>query len=184
MVRKKENDNSYFNFPKDKNYDNFTLAEALNVEDYKKKVILILGGPGMGKSTLAINICKQWAGGNLLQGYDAVLLLLLRDPEVQEAKDLLLALNDEIRENIYKEITYSNGEKICFILEGYDELPYKLRQSSVFTKLMEKLPKCTIMYTSRPDIYPIHYVGIVNALKLKVLIPNQLINIFQKHLKN
>ena len=47
----------------------------------------------MGKTTLAINICKCWAKNELLQSYDAVVLLTLRDPEIQEAKtigDLLL----------------------------------------------------------------------------------------------
>ena len=129
--------------------NDITLTEALNFEGYRD--ILILGGPGMGKSTLAINICKQWAGGSLLQCYNAVILLLLRDPEIQEAKnvkDLLLTLDDEIRENVYKEISKSNGKDICFILEGYDELPYHLQWSSIFAKLAEKLPECSVVYIS------------------------------------
>ena len=40
----------------------------------------------MGKTTLAINICKCWASDNLLQNYKAVILLPLRDPEIQELK--------------------------------------------------------------------------------------------------
>ena len=132
--------------------NDITLTEALNFEGYRD--ILILGGPGMGKSTLAINICKQWAGGSLLQCYNAVILLLLRDPEIQEAKnvkDLLLTLDDEIRENVYKEISKSSGKDICFILEGYDELPYHLQWSSIFAKLAEKLPECSVVCTSRPE---------------------------------
>ena len=152
----KEEDDDYFMFQKTEICESVTLAEALDVEGYEKKGVVILGGPGMGKSTLAINICKQWAKGDLLQSYDAVILLTLRDKKIQRAeniRDLLLTLDDEMRENVYKEIVKSNGENICFILEGYDELPYHLQRSSVFTKLTEELLKCTLVYTSRPEAY-------------------------------
>ena len=134
--------------------DNVTLSEALDVEGEIKKVILIKGGPGMGKSTLAINICKCWADGNLLQNYDAVILLTLRTQKIQESHtvdDLLLTPHDKLKGNIFTEIVMSLGEKVCFLLEGYDELPYQLRKSSVFTELRECFPKCTLVYTSRPE---------------------------------
>ena len=131
-----------------------TIADVLDVKEEENKVILIEGGPGMGKSTLAIKICKCWADDELLEEYDAVILLPLRDPEIQAAKtlkDLLLILDDELRECVYKEITKRNGEGICFLLEGFDELPHHLRNSSIFSKLSEKLPECTLVYTSRPE---------------------------------
>ena len=131
-----------------------TIADVLDVKEEENKVILIEGGPGMGKSTLAIKICKCWADGELLEEYDAVTLLPLRDPEIQAANnigDLLLVENKNEREMLCDEITASGGDKVCFILEGYDELPEQLRKSPVFAKLKEKLPKCTLMYTSRPE---------------------------------
>ena len=73
-----------------------TLADVLDVNEEENKVILIEGGPGMGKSTLAIEICKCWTDGELLEEYDAVILLPLRDPEIQAANnigDLLLVEN-------------------------------------------------------------------------------------------
>ena len=96
-----------------------TLADVLDVKKVENKVILIEGGPGMGKSTLAIEICKCWADGELLEGYDAVILLPLRDPEIQAANnigDLLLVENKNEREALYDEITASQGDKICFHL--------------------------------------------------------------------
>ena len=91
------------------------------------------------------------AEGKLLQTYSAVILLLLRDPEVQRVEtidDLLMTPDNELRKNIYKEITGSCGKNIFFILEGYDELPE--HKQSVFIKLKD-LPNCTILYTSRPE---------------------------------
>ena len=131
-----------------------TLVDVLNVKEEENKVILIEGGPGMGKSTLTIKVCKSWADGELLKEYDAVILLPLRDPEIQAANnigDLLLVENKNEREALLDEITASQGDKICFIFEGYDELPEQLRKVPVFAKLKEKLPKCTLVYTSRPE---------------------------------
>ena len=131
-----------------------TLANVLNVKEEENKVILIEGGPGMGKSTLSIEICRRWADGELLNEYDAVILLPLRDPEIQAASnigDLLLVENKNEREALYDEITQKDGEGICFLLEGYDEFPHHLRNTSVLSKLSEKLPKCTLIYTSRPE---------------------------------
>ena len=156
LIREKQDNDPSVMLQQGKKCDSITLAEAFNVEGYHKKVILILGGPGMGKTTFAINICKQWAEGDLLQSYDAVVLLVLRDPEIQGAKtikDLLQILDDDLRENVYKEFIKGNGEKFCFIFEGYDELPYHLQKASVFAKFINKLTKCALVYTTRPEAY-------------------------------
>ena len=169
LTRKKEDDDSHFIFRENINDSNVSLTEALDVERYKKKVILILGGPGMGKSTLAINICKQWGNGELLQGYDAVILLQLRFKKIQKAEDikeLLLTPNDELKEKVYSEIAKSNGKKICFILEGYDELPYDLQRSSVFTELTEELIKCTVICTCRPEAYSPLFTNAIKIIKI------------------
>ena len=63
----------------------------------------------------------------------------------------MLVANENERKALYDEITASEGDKVCFILEGYDELPEQLRRAPVFAKLKEKLLKCTLIYTSRPE---------------------------------
>ena len=153
---KVDDENGSVGAQQDSKSEDVTLSETLNVEGEKKKIVLIEGGPGMGKTTLAIYICKCWTNGQLLQNYDAVILLTLRDPEIQEAKsisDLLLIPSYKMKDSVYKEILKNFGERICFIFEGYDELPHHLHDSPVFmhTKITEKLPKCMLIYTSRPN---------------------------------
>ena len=138
---------------KNRKGDIVALSEALDVEGEIKKVIVIKGGPGMGKSTLAINICKCWAEGSLLQTYKAVILLTLRDPEIQAAKNIgdLLLTEGKLKEYVLEEMINCCGEGFCFVLEGYDELPKDLCRASVFKNLKEKLPNSTLVYTSRPE---------------------------------
>ena len=50
-------------------------------------VILIEGHAGIGKTTLVKRVCMEWAEGKLLTSEKLVLLLLLRDPNVQRITD-------------------------------------------------------------------------------------------------
>jgi len=82
----------------------------------------------------------------LASKHDTVILLPLRDPEIQKAKtidELLLMPGNETRKTMFDEIGNNFEERICFILEGYDELPEDMHSYSVFTRLQEQLPKCT-----------------------------------------
>ena len=131
-----------------------SISEILNVQHNEKNIVLIEGAPGIGKSTLAISICKCWAEGRLLQAYHAVILLPLREKEIQDAKevnDLLLILDDQTRREVFKEMIRKNGERICFIYEGFDELPTHLRKSSMFIEIHKWLPMSTLVYTARPE---------------------------------
>lgn len=136
------------------NHKIVSLAGLLQFPKDKERICLIEGGAGMGKSTLSIQLCKLWSKGHFFKQYSAFILLTLRDPGLQEAKsakDFLLTLNDELRDEVFREITRDNGENVCFIFEGFDELPPRLRKHRLFSKLTEDLPKCTLMYTSRPE---------------------------------
>jgi len=122
-------------------------------EEEKKKCVLIEAGPGLGKTMLAVKICKDWANGHLLQDYDAVVLLLLRHCELQKAKTItdLFPLEDkDFKKELVKEIHENKGSRVCFIVEGFDELPLKLQKESIFINLVKKLSNSLVVYTSRP----------------------------------
>ena len=118
----------------------------------KLRCVLVEGAPGVGKTTLAWEICKRWAMGNFFNQYSLVLLLRLRDGQVQTAKTIkdLLPM-EECLEDI---VQYLKRADVLIILEGLDELPKELlTRPSIFTRLLagRELPNATILVTSRPS---------------------------------
>ena len=51
------------------------LEEIFRLDKKKRKVILIEGAPGSGKSTLSWDICQRWGAGELFQEYEVVVLV-------------------------------------------------------------------------------------------------------------
>ena len=133
------------------------LEDLLRVNSDKKcKVVLVEGGPGMGKSTLAWQVCHCWGIRELFDQYSTVLLLPLRDERVQQAKqveDLFFNLRDrKAQEEVKQEI--DTGRDTLVILDGLDELPsHLLSKQSIFTDLLSGNVICdaTILVTSRPS---------------------------------
>ena len=138
-----------------------------NIEG-QRKVVLIDGAPGSGKTTLTVHICQQWGRGELFNEFTVVILVQLRDPELQRAQsfvDLVPAENREIAEEAVAEIMAVKGSGVLWILDGWDELPPHLLKESIFSKLINPkhqenpLSKTAVIVTSRPissgDLCPV-----------------------------
>ena len=118
--------------------------------------ILIEGHAGIGKTTLLKEICIQWAEGKLLTSDKLVLLLLLRDPNVQKITNehkLIEHFTNYSTTELYKELVKNHGADVTLMIDGFDELSTILRHGSFFRELIEKrsLPKARIVVTSRPS---------------------------------
>ena len=130
-----------------------------NIEG-ERKVILIDGAPGSGKSTLTIHISQQWGRGELFNEFTVVILVQLRDPEVQNAKliaELLPCENRSMAEQAEREIMAVRGSGVLWVLDGWDELPLDLQKESIISKLIKPklhqenpLSKTAVIVTSRP----------------------------------
>ena len=59
------------------------LEQILDLKnDDKFRLLLVVGAPGIGKSTLSWELCRNWERFACMKQYSLVLLLRLRDIEV------------------------------------------------------------------------------------------------------
>ena len=137
------------------NEDGVTIDKIL--VDGKRKVTLIEGDPGSGKTTLTLQICKQWAEGDLLPNCFLILIPLCCYELATNANDLF-----EVFEKLgcplpgMKEYAQQNsGEGLVLILDGWDELPNQLQTESLFSDIVFSKNSIflysTIIVTSRPS---------------------------------
>ena len=131
------------------------LRDIFTLDKKRHKVILIEGAPGSGKSTLFWHICQKWSAGELFSQFQLVLLVKLRDCEIQKAEKFedILPFTDE-KESIVHEIVHRKGEGVLLLFDGWDELPNELQRGSLFQILIEKphkysLQKVAIVVSSR-----------------------------------
>ena len=65
-----------------------SLPSSGSEQEDDRRLILVEGAPGVGKSTFAWEFCRKWMNGEIAQQYHLVLLLRLRDKRIREAKNL------------------------------------------------------------------------------------------------
>ena len=131
------------------------------VQKTKRKVVLMEGAPGCGKSTLANHISQQWGEDELFTEFKAVVLVRLRDPLIQKAQsiaDLMPPSEDiTIAQKAEESMRITKYQDVLFIFDGWDELPKELRKNSIFRKLIQEdqakengLDNSAVIVTSRP----------------------------------
>ena len=112
----------------------------------------------MGKTTFAWEACRKWAEGEILQDFNLVILIRLRDQSVRSAQclgDLIQYPRDtKFRSEVIEVITKTGGQGVLIIFEGYDELPASLREhDSLYRNLIQggaEFDEGTVLVTSRP----------------------------------
>lgn len=141
------------------------LENILTVDSTKRKLIVIEGVAGIGKSTFVLNVCQRWANQTLFQGYKYVILVELHDPTLQSAKslsDILPCRNRdghrdaEAAKEAAEKIVDEDGENTLFIFDGWDVFPLESRKNSLICEIIFNPERhavnwSTIVITSRPD---------------------------------
>ena len=123
--------------------------------------ILIEGAPGIGKSVLLKEISYRWANKELLQKFELVLLVSLRDLSLQQVKSVsnLLYLFYKGDKNATQVVSAcseylskNGGQNLALLLDGYDEYPEHLQKSSLIADILKRqvLPCCGLVVSSRP----------------------------------
>ena len=120
------------------------------------KFVLVEGAPGVGKTTFAWKACRKWGKGKILQDYELVILVRLRDVSIRKATclgDLIQYPRDpNLHQKVIEEITKTGGKGVLLLLEGYDELPASLREEgSLFRNVIngDLFDEGTVVVTSR-----------------------------------
>ena len=128
--------------------------------------ILVVGQPGIGKTTLLQMITRYWAHDRALSSCWILLHIVLRDLVLlQHAPNLTTFLsfmgNTMLPPNIEKIVLESDGKGLCFIADGLDEYPagYLDESNFIFSELIGpeqkfniKLPQSTVVISSRPEV--------------------------------
>ena len=116
------------------------VCDLFTLDDKEYKVVLIEGAPGSGKTTLLRYITQKWGSGELFCQFSLVLLIQLRDIEVQKAKclaDLIPFMFDPDRIlEIAKKIALKDGKGVLLLFDGWDELPIDMQSESVFRDII------------------------------------------------
>ena len=108
---------------------------------------------GIGKTTLANEICVKWAkrDGFLAEEFDILILIPLRSIQQRSIEKVMV---EYIGEETYEKLKNSAGSRCLLMLEGLDEMPADHRRNDMFLLRVVKectlLEKATIVITSRP----------------------------------
>ena len=120
------------------------------------RCVLVEGAPGIGKSTLAWEVCHKWEELESVKQFELVVLVRLREKKAQEAHCLDDLLPCDATTNM-KELlaAIGEGDGMLIVCDGFDELPCEQRQEgSVYIDLLKGrlLAEATIIVTSRPSV--------------------------------
>ena len=145
---------------------------------------LIIGAPGIGKSALVYELCKNWREKpkNYLKEYEYVILIkasCFASKEINDLNDIVPKEN----KNWVRPIIDNDGENTLIIIDGYDELTDKQRSTGSFAHRLiccETLTAAALIVTTRPwcgkDIQVEFFPNLIEILGFTKAVRNEFIS--------
>lgn len=153
-----------------------TYRDILNDENVKSTRYILEGEPGVGKSTLSLQLAYDWCNGiPVCSDKEIELLILLRlrqfggvESIYRAIKQFLLPKDSHITETDVKTIV-ENSESCVIVLDGYDEYPEQNNEISsnidniIDRKILQQFP---VILTTRVGCLPKKFAPITKVLRL------------------
>ncbi|MBZ3889990.1 Protein NLRC5 [Sciurus carolinensis] len=159
--------------PKAEDSTNISIQDLFNFKAKGPQVTVLLGKAGMGKTTLAHQLCRKWADGQL-DHFQALFLFEFRQLNLLTSfltlPQLLfdLYLSPESGPDVVFQYLKENASRVLLIFDGLDEAvhPCSSKETvaaggsspalTLFSDLCHGtlLPGCWVMATSRPGKLP------------------------------
>ena len=132
------------------------LKDILKKDDDKQvRLVLIEGTSGIGKSTLAWQVCHKWAKLDSDKDFKLVVLVRLRKERAQKPASLEDLLPYDENDIKIKELTSAigRGKGVLIVCDGFDELSCKQQKNPVYVKLFSGrlLSEATVIVTTHPS---------------------------------
>ena len=119
-----------------------------------KNLIVLLGTPGGGKSTLAWFMSREWARGQLYQEYRLLVHVSFRDhPKLLSAaslEDIIPHPDEESKQAVLQLLKQRKGNGVAIIIDSYDECGLYSNAPRVVDILLQVIPKASLLVMSRP----------------------------------
>ena len=119
------------------------------------QLVLVEGTSGIGKTTLAWQLCHKWAKLEHDEDYELVILVRLRKKRAQNATTLEDLLPYDKNATKLKQITSAieGGEGVLIVIDGFDELSHEQQRQPIYVDLFkgECLAEATVIVTTHPS---------------------------------
>ena len=140
--------------------------EVISIENIlseeNKTLVVIQGAAGIGKSTLAWEMCRRWEDIAAMRQFTLVEFIPLGERRVSKLEDLFSHADTKLKQSVADETLHGEGKGVLLILDGFDDLPITdSRHQEIISQVIKReiFPKCSVLVTTRPS-------GTRNLLKL------------------
>ena len=168
-----------------------TLEDAIHKltmeEEVSSQVIVLVGVPGAGKTTMVRQLLHNWArsGSNSHYAFVMYTNMSVDANKVTDIQSLITlhlerSPDPQMVEKITDIVIKQQGDGVLIILDEYDETLYDSAENSFINSLLtrELLPKCSLLLACRPDCVP-KEICKVEFIEIPVLNNEQVNNYLQ-----